>query len=168
MGRLRRHGDVNYSARFVGEGDTREQRFWSKTKRAGDCLEWQGARDKDGYGICRYVVDGQRVDSPHRMAFYLANGYFPEVVRHRCDNPPCCEPAHLRKGTHAENIRDKMARKRQAKGAAVAGVSLTEAEVRRIKSMQSNGKDRPAILKAIGHSPSAVRHVLDGHTWKHI
>jgi len=31
---------------------------------------------------------------------------------HRCDNPPCCNPAHLYVGTRKQNIADAVERKR--------------------------------------------------------
>lgn len=44
------------------------------------------------------------------MVFEAVYGWLPEVVLHRCDNPPCYNPAHLLPGTQADNMRD-MARK---------------------------------------------------------
>jgi hypothetical protein len=52
----------------------------------------------------------------HRVAYALANDLDPEtlggVVRHTCDNPPCCNPAHLVLGTARENVEDARARRR--------------------------------------------------------
>jgi hypothetical protein len=70
------------------------------------CLEWTGWR-KGGYG--RIVVDGKRL-SVHRLAFWLTHGYWPNICRHTCDNPPCCNPDHLLDGTHADNTRDALER----------------------------------------------------------
>ena len=167
-GRLRRYGDVNHVELDVGEGDTREQRFWSKTKRVGACLEWQGATDKDGYGVCGYRVEGRRVSRVHQMAFYITHGIVPELVRHTCDNPPCCEPDHLIDGSQIENMADKVQRDRQAKGDSVGVSKLTEVEVRQIKQLQSDGSNLRTIQRLIGRCPSAVRHVFYGATWKHI
>lgn len=50
----------------------------------------------------------------HRAIFYDANGYWPPVVRHTCDNPRCIEISHLVGGTAADNNRDRAIRGRNA------------------------------------------------------
>lgn len=43
-------------------------------------------------------------------------------VLHSCDNPPCCNPAHLFLGTNADNTADRHAKGRDARGAAHGAV----------------------------------------------
>ena len=54
----------------------------------------------------------------HRMAWELEHGPIPGDlwVLHRCDNPPCVRLDHLFLGTHADNMADKVAKGRQARG----------------------------------------------------
>lgn len=72
--------------------------------------------ERSGYtGVYR---DGRAVGTAHRIACILAHGPVPDgyIVMHSCDNPPCCNPAHLRTGTYAENARDRQQRGRQRGG----------------------------------------------------
>ena len=71
------------------------------------CWEWQGSRLPSGYGRLghRYV---------HRAMYEVSHGPIPDglFVLHACDNPPCCNPDHLRVGTAKDNSRDAVDRKR--------------------------------------------------------
>lgn len=50
----------------------------------------------------------------HRFAYHLTKGAIPDgmQVLHSCDNPPCCNPDHLRVGTSLNNARDMVGRGR--------------------------------------------------------
>jgi hypothetical protein len=72
----------------------------------GGCLEWNEGCDRYGYGRAR--IDGRTV-KVYRAAWEAWNDQrVPKgrCVMHLCDNPPCCEPTHLRLGTQAENVAD--------------------------------------------------------------
>lgn len=104
-----------------------EDRFWSKVDRSGGpdaCWPYTGGQNDRGYG--RFWRDGEEV-SAARMAWEIENGRpFPadHVACHTCDNPPCCNPAHVFAGTHADNARDMVAKGRQSNGASHAKAVL--------------------------------------------
>lgn len=88
---------------------TPEERFWDKVHSAveGECWEWTGGRDKDGYGKLRL---GKTQIAAHRFSYELHNGQAPQgIVRHQCNNPPCVNPAHLLTGSHQDNMNDRRA-----------------------------------------------------------
>mgnify|MGYP000868179549 CR=1 FL=1 len=89
------------------------RRFWSHVALAGpdDCWEWTAFIDKHGYG--RFSYNNQMVQT-HRFSFTLAHGSIPpdHEVCHKCDNPKCCNPAHLFLGTHQDNMTDMKTKKR--------------------------------------------------------
>ena len=79
---------------------------WRKVSVNGpdECWPWVGSVSAAGYGV--FGVN-RRLVYAHRAAFEHANGRPPAgEVMHACDNPRCCNPAHLREGTHLENMAD--------------------------------------------------------------
>jgi hypothetical protein len=81
----------------------------------GACCEWRGFRDKKDYGHFR--LRG-KMEKAHRVAYLIAHGHWPMPcgLHEVCDNPPCCEAAHISEGTVAENITQRVARGRSARG----------------------------------------------------
>lgn len=75
------------------------------------CWEWTGATDPNGYGRLAW---NDRLWLAHRVSYTQHVGPIPDGISvcHRCDNPPCCNPAHLFLGTHADNVRDMWAKGR--------------------------------------------------------
>lgn len=79
------------------------------------CIEFDGPRNKGGYGVRSLHVSGTRL--AHRAALADKLGRQVEgVARHTCDNPPCINPDHLIEGTQADNIDDAVARGRARGG----------------------------------------------------
>jgi len=103
----------------------------ARTTKNGDCIEFVGAKNPQGYGCLGF---NNKSYQAHRLAWELTNGPIPEgfVVCHRCDNPPCINPAHLFLGTQRENIIDMYAKGRGngkwkfcARGHPLSGDNLT-------------------------------------------
>lgn len=69
----------------------------------GDCHEWVGAKDKNGYGQTN--INRKNVYT-HRYVYERANGPIPDglEVDHVCRNKSCCNLLHLRLVTRAENV----------------------------------------------------------------
>jgi hypothetical protein len=91
--------------------------FQSVDNRGGPdvCHMWTTATDQDGYG--EFFIRG-KANRAHRLSWALLNGPIPNgmCICHTCDNPPCVNPKHLFLGTNLDNIADKVAKGRQAKG----------------------------------------------------
>lgn len=76
-----------------------------------ECWPWQGATRRRGYGI--FSVNHKNYVAS-RIVYEITTGMPPGslFVCHRCDNPPCCNPAHLFLGTATDNVRDMLAKGR--------------------------------------------------------
>lgn len=93
-----------------------EVRFWRRVQKREpqDCWHWTGVTNNTGYGQIGRGGRNGGMALAHRVAYAIANGGVPAdlCVLHTCDNPICVNPAHLRLGTHDENMKDMAAKGR--------------------------------------------------------
>lgn len=134
------------------------ERLWARTDVRGpdDCWEWQGARITAGYG--QIVVFGKRIGT-HRVAWESQNGPVPDglIILHSCDNPPCCNPAHLRPGTVRENAAEASERGRLHRAERNGYGKLTVAQVAEIRARYASGEKSHVVAGDFGISPGYVR-----------
>ena len=131
------------------------------------CWEWQGYRTPDGYGRIGEGSRGGRLLITHRVMWEIVFGPIPKGydVCHSCDNPPCANPAHLFAGTRQENVDDMMAKGRcgDHAGEKNGRAKLTQAKAAAIRI---DNRSQRTIAAAYGMSPTAIRDVRSGRTWK--
>jgi hypothetical protein len=76
--------------------------------------------NKDGYGSIQCTENNvKKHHLAHRLSYSIANNIeltTNEIILHSCDVPNCVNPTHLSKGTHNDNVQDKVNKNRQAKG----------------------------------------------------
>lgn len=167
---------------------------------ATGCWEWALTRDRPPcmpYGRC-YI--GKRYVSAHRKSWEIANGAIPEglCVLHRCDNPPCVNPDHLFLGTRADNVADRVAKGRCARGErsgarrhperwargdrhwtrrkpemvprgeASGRAKLSVGEVLDIRSGREQGKTLKTLADEFDLGISTVARIVNGDSWKEV
>jgi hypothetical protein len=133
---------------------------------------WPYLRSKNRLGYGRVWVDG-RCHEAHRHAYSLVKGPIPQgdngkslLVLHDCDNPSCCNPAHLKVGTHQDNANDRESRNRgnQPKGERNAHSKLTTKDVvfiRRCRDIYNTSE----MARMLGVNRSLIAKVLCGEQW---
>jgi hypothetical protein len=131
------------------------------------CWIWTGHRTVDGYGMFR--VNGVCIRT-HRAAYQFFRGPIPDGlhVLHRCDNPPCMNPEHLRLGSNADNIADRTAKGRSVRGVRHWKSRLNPDAVRRIRARAEAGQTLSSIARLVGVHVRTVRRVVRGINWSHV
>ena len=168
--RCRRHGDPLKARYRVDPTLPLSERFWLRVDRQGadDCWEWQGStRGKMGYGNISWQG---RMLGTHRVSWTLHNGPIPEGghVLHKCDNPPCCNPAHLFLGDNAANVADKMAkgRHRYDTGEDHPRSKMTWERVRELRRRSAAGVPYSVLARTFNISKATVGQIVTRRTWK--
>ena len=137
--------------------------FWTHVEQAtpDECWPWQGRRDRHGYGV---APSGSPERSAHRTAYRLVHGPIPDglQVRHRCDNPPCCNPEHLLLGSQADNMADRSQRGRVAAGARNGRAKATPDLVRALRAGKLSIAE---YCEAAGVDRSTAYQTRKGRIW---
>jgi hypothetical protein len=123
------------------------------------CWEWQNSTDRYGYGWIS--VDG-RNRRTHVVAHMLWVGPVApgdHVLHGPCDNPPCCNPAHLRIGDAADNAADRSVRLRSGR----ARLSADD-----VRAIRADPRSSAEVASDYGVSPGYVRRVRTGDRQRHI
>lgn len=132
-----------------------------------DCWPCRLAPNSAGYGRLHLRAAGRTVFT-HRLAWVLANGRDlgpGEIVCHTCDNPLCCNPAHLFVGTHRDNVHDMMSKGRKApypSGERHHSAKITADQAREIARCPGTHAE---IARRFGLGETAVQDIKAGRTW---
>lgn len=137
-------------------------RFWRmvQTGTRDECWHWTGDTDADGYGIFYY--HGKRRPA-HELALSFSTGearHHALDTCHSCDNPPCCNPAHLRFDTHRSNVADMVDRGRGRNGS-----KLTAAEVVLLRERRALGARQSDLAEQFGITNGQVSMIVRGLRW---
>lgn len=172
-------------------------RFWAKVDRRGEgeCWPWKAFRDGDGYGK---IQSERKALGAHRVSWQIHHGSIPVglSVLHRCDNPPCVNPAHLFLGTTADNSADCVAKGRQAcglqngahthperrprgdssgarlhperfkRGESHYRSKVTAEQVRSIREQWASGVTGMELSRRFGIARTTIGHIVAGRSWK--
>lgn len=122
-----------------------------------DCWPWTGSHSgRDGKFGYPTVMVKQRLYKVHRLVCELASGEprKGQYALHSCDNSMCCNPRHLRWGSHAENMKDKATRGR-ARGALSTMLAVS------VRKMAMMGMPQWRIAATFGVNQSTVSRVVN-------
>lgn len=169
---------------------TTEQRYWAKVDKngpvmrpdLGPCWSWNAATS-GGYGAFH---DGKKMTGAHRYSWVLHNGPIPAglFVCHRCDNPPCSNPAHLFLGTPEDNGGDAKRKGRTAsgdrhplvlhpdrrtRGERDGMAKLTDQKVAEMRAVRaSDGLTYVELGRRFGVHAATAHAAVSGKSWAHL
>lgn len=150
---------------------------WRYVEKRGpdECWPWTSNKTGGGYGSFTVNYKGYKA---HRIVYFLTFGgiklaapksnYSKQFVLHRCDNPPCCNPAHLFLGCILKNMADKVAKNRQhhPRGELQGRATLSNADAVRIREAALFGAKPKDLAPCYGTAIANIYRVLQGRTFR--
>jgi len=136
--------------------------FWAKVDKRGDgeCWNWTAYLNPNGYGEFS-VGGGNRM--AHRVAWFLEHGPIAQgmFICHSCDNPRCCNPAHLYAGTQKDNILDMTKKHRGA-------AKLNASQIPLIRQLKRDGWSIKKLGSRFGVNHGTISYIINRKTWRHV
>ncbi len=161
---------------------TPQERIESRVERIPEsgCWIFMGCLNNMGYGQINISINNKKhVVLAHRYSYEAFKGPIPEgmFVMHLCDIPTCCNPHHLKVGTHKENMADCVAKGRskvfrprpkvigsyKAKGTYVTRPPKVSAEAMLdAKRLIATGMLQKDVAKIVGLTQQGLSKALQG------
>lgn len=139
-------------------------RFWSKVDKRGEneCWNWKGCVGPKQYGS--FAIKNSQITA-HRMVFILQSGELPTYIQvcHTCDNRLCVNPNHLFLGTNDDNVKDRVAKGRNAK---YQPKRLSPEVAAHIRRLHKSGYKQSDICKIFYVRYSVVNDICTGKSYK--
>ena len=127
-------------------------------------------KDSDGYTRIKYNGKHERL---FRIIYMQKFGEIPKgmLIRHKCDNPYCCNIDHLEIGTPKDNVRDMIERgrdayhssKRKSLGEKNGSHKLTEKQVKEIYLSKLSNSE---LAKIYNVSKTNIGFIKKKEQWK--
>lgn len=156
---------------------TKPEDIWKRIDIRGpdECWPFLGKPDSIGYGVMKTLGKSYKV---HRIAYALTHpGTISfaapkdktkkEFVLHTCDNRACANPAHLKLGSHAENMADMAAKGRAPKrpGEKNHMAKLTNSQAEEVRWISEKGIHYKEIARLYGVSRHCIWDVIERRTF---
>ena len=154
--------------------------FWCRVDVLDEqgCWNWMN-QPSQRYGVYNLKRRGKWIAiRPHRYAWQQINGRIPNglFVCHSCDNPRCCNPAHLWLGSNSDNQIDSVNKGRsgfnrpQSKlGEAHHSSKLTTIQVSTIRELYAGGGySQSQLASQFGVRQTMISKIVTRQSWKHI
>lgn len=133
---------------------------------SNDCIDHGQKGNKKGYGKTsrgrntNVLIHRAVYCDAHGLPLSAIDGL---VIRHTCDNPRCINPLHLVKGTHQDNVRDRVERGRTARGEGHGNCTIPDTTVAALRALyvpRSREFGMRALATKFGLSRDTVASIL--------
>jgi len=125
-----------------------------------NCWNWIAGKHNRGYGHFHIFGMKKKSQFAHRVSLHIYRDFdlsSPLSVCHKCDNTSCVNPDHLFIGSHKDNMRDMVNKKRNKPGSQ----KLTDKDYELAKFLRSLGVQIKEIARLLqidaGHASRISR-----------
>ncbi len=163
--RLLKYNDVNKLGYYKNSLETFHAKYIIDD--ITQCWIWIGFKNPKKYGY--FSIENKKVLT-HRFSYEQFIGRIPHemCVLHECDTPSCVNPKHLFLGTHADNVQDKINKKRQAIGEKNGKSKLTIEDIKAIKRhLHLKILSIVEISYIFNVTATCIHYIKKNLTWNH-